>query len=68
MPAIPISGCVDWASATETLHQGFDYRLSQTKDCKDWYSEFPFLTFSNKKKLQYVKPPLCVVDRRQLDS
>ena len=58
LPRLSYSGRVDRVSATETVESGSIPGPGITKDYKNWYSQLPCLTFSNKR--DSVKPPPCV--------
>ena len=71
-PEVNISLTDQWSSGQSVYisndRLGFDSRTGQTQNYKNWYSQFPCLTFSNYR--DGVKPQPCVValvDRWQLD-
>ena len=57
----PISGRVNISTATE-VENSVRFLVGSNQILKNWYSQLFSLLFSNS-----MKPPLCVVDRWQID-
>ena len=60
---IEVSGQVDRASATDTIHSGSILGLVKSKTI-NWYSQLPCLMFSNKR--DSVKSPPCGAEGGQM--